>query len=167
LRIISASGHWLELRAADGAKVGYNWNTHSFSERPTCAPRRAPWASTACPESVWVRRVVAAAGGRITGLTGSVEPQRDSAFLVELNGHRFSFGAISREDMRRMGGFFSMGMFGAGMPQSGHVRGIPLFGDRHTGHWSWIVRGFTVEIYQCHAPRPTIVDLVGASIGVP
>jgi hypothetical protein len=167
LKIVSASGHWLHLSAADGATVRYNVKTHSFSRRPTCAPRYAPWASKACPESAWVRGVVAAAGGRITGVTDGIEPQRGSAFLIELDGRRLSFGAVSRDDMRRMGGFFSMGMFGAGMPQSGHVRGIPLFGDRTTGHWSWEVRGFTVEIYRSHAPRSVIVDLVDASVGVP
>jgi hypothetical protein len=167
LRIVSASGHWLHLSAADGAKVAYNWNTHSFSKRPTCAPRRAPWASMACPESVWVRRVVTAAGGRTLGVTQGIEPQRNSAFLVELDAHRFSFGAISKESMGRMGGYFSMGEFGAGMGQSGSVNGVTLFGNRKTEHWSWDIHGFTVEIYQSHAPRSTIADLVRASIGVP
>jgi hypothetical protein len=167
LKIISASGHWLELRAADGAQVRFNWNTNAFSKVPTCAPRRAPWASAACPESIWVRQVVAAAGGQITGLTDGVEPQRNSAFLVELDGHRFSFGAVSRESMGRMGSYFSMGEFGAGMGPSGSVNAVPLFGNRKTEHWSWKASGFTVEIYESHAPRSTIADLVKASIAVP
>jgi hypothetical protein len=166
LRIVAATGHWLELRAADGAQVRFNWNINAFSKRPTCAPRRAPWASDACAESVWVRRVVAAAGGRIIGVTDGMEPQRDSAFLVGLDGHRFSFGAISREDMGRMGAYFSMGEFGAGMGQSGSVHGVSLFGNRKTEHWSWELRDYTAEIYQSHAPRSAIAGLVTASISV-
>jgi hypothetical protein len=166
LRIISASGHWLRLRAADGAHVSFNWNTISFSRVPTCAPKYAPWASPTCPESVWVRRVVAAAGGLITGVAQRIEPQRDSSFHVELDGYGFSFGAVSKDDMRRMGGYFSMGEFGAGMAQSGSVDGVPLSGNVKLGHWSWVKNGFTAEIYLSHAPRSTIAKLVSASIGV-
>ena len=78
---------------------------------PTCAPEGQPWASRACPESVWVRELVARAGGRIVGLTQMFEPQRRSAFVVTLDGYPFSLGAISKTDMRKMGGWFSMGEF--------------------------------------------------------
>jgi hypothetical protein len=166
LRIVSVSGHWLQLQAADGARVGYNWNTHSFSKRQTCAPRRAPWSSAGCPESVWVRGVVAAAGGRILGVTQGIEPQRNSAFLVELNGHRFSFGAISKESMGRMGGYFSMGEFGAGMGQSGSVHGVTLFGDRKTEHWSWDIHGYSAEIHGSDMDRSTVAGLLKVSTGV-
>ncbi len=138
---------------------------------PTCAPNGEPWASAACPESVWLRKVTAAAGAKIIGLTSNVEPQPKSAFLVSYDGYTFSMGAVSKEDLKKMGGYFTMGEFGAGMPQAGTVSGVTFFGDVDTGHWSWTTSsGFTVEIYPAeaqpthHVPRSVAERLIQASL---
>lgn len=141
---------------------------------PTCAPNGRAWARDACPESVWVRKVVAAAGGRILRVTDGIEPQRSDAFVVDLDGWRYSFGAISALDFRRMGGYWSMGEFAAGMANAGSVSGIRLSGSRRSGHWSWFVNGFTAQVYPLvasgapteGAPRPVIAKLVTASAGL-
>ena len=139
---------------------------------PTCAPRGEAWASAACPESTRIRAVVAAADGEIVGVTNGIEPQAGSAFLVALDGFRFSFGVISAIDMRKLGAYFSMGEFGAGMGSAGVVSGIDVAGDRSWGHWSWVTRGWTYEVYplrhqesaQLHVPRWVVAHLIEASV---
>jgi len=115
---------------------------------------------------------VANAGGTITGIGNGVEPQRGDAFAVSVDGYRLNIGAISGADKRKMGGWFSMGEFGAGMAQAGRVDGVYLSGIRRAGHWSWSVPGFTVEVYVTHPgvptakkpPRSVITKLVAASL---
>jgi hypothetical protein len=149
--------------------------THAATRSvPTCAPNVQPWASDACPESVWLRKVVAQAGARIIGLTRNVEPQPKSAFLISFDGYTFSMGAISRRDFHKMGGYFSMGEFGAGMQDDGMVGGVQLAGNFDTGHWSWETpSGYTVEIYPAnadphhHVPQSVVAGLISATLSVP
>jgi hypothetical protein len=149
--------------------------THAATRSvPTCAPNVQPWASDACPESVWLRKVVAQAGARIIGLTRNVEPQPKSAFLISFDGYTFSMGAISRRDFHKMGGYFSMGEFGAGMQDDGMVGGVQLAGNFDTGHWSWETpSGYTVEIYPAnadphhHVPQSVVAGLISTTLSVP
>ena len=139
---------------------------------PTCAPNGGPWSSPACPESVWVRSLVANAGGAITGIAEGIEPQRGDAFAVSVDGYRLNIGAISTADMKKLAGWFSMGEFGAGMSDAGRVHGIDLYGIRRAGHWEWGVPGFTVQVYSANPngptsrkpPRSVIAQLVAASL---
>ena len=149
-------------------------NAHTVSRSvPTCAPNGQPWASDSCPESVWLRKVITAAGARVTGLTQNVEPQSRSAFVVSFDGYTFSMGAVSPQDFRKMSAYFSMGEFSAGMQDDGMVGGVPLAGNVATGHWSWdLPSGYRVEIYPLdasphhHVPRSVIARLISATLAV-
>ncbi len=139
---------------------------------PTCAPNGGPWSSAACPESGWVRSLVANVGGTITGIAQGIEPQRGDAFAVSLDGYRLNIGAISSADTKKLAGWFSMGEFAAGMADAGRVHGVYLAGIRRTGHWEWSVPGFTVQVYAANPnvptakkpPRSVIAQLVAASL---
>lgn len=142
---------------------------------PTCAAGGAPWAGRACSESHLLRRVIAAAGATVTRLTEGIEPQKKDAYLVQLDTFRFSFGVISPRDFRLMGGYWTMGLFGAGMPSSGSVEGVPLSGDLREGHWSWRIDGWTYQVYppgtsvvprSAHLPRALVARLVSAGLSV-
>ncbi len=115
---------------------------------------------------------MSAADGDIVGVTNGIEPQDGSAFLVALGGFRFSFRVISPSDMRKLGAYFSIGEFGAGMGSAGVVSGIDVAGDRSWDHWSWVTRGWTYEVYpvrhqesaQLHVPLWVVAQLITASI---
>ncbi len=130
---------------------------------PTCAPKGQPWTSTACPESTWTRWVVGGAGGTITGVGDGIEPQRGDALDVSLDGWPMQVSAVSLTDMKKMGGWFSMGDFGAGMHPSGSVDGVPLNGLRKTGRWSWQAGGFAAEVYPLGVPQPLGAQQVRAT----
>ena len=173
LRITAVRGNELRLVAADGRRLSFTLHRFRYSATPTCAPMGAPWSSSACPESVWVRRLISSAGGEILGGKRGIEPQRHSAFLVSMDRYRFSLGAIWKVDVPRMSAYFSMREFSAGIAQAGTVSGVSLAGNRQMGHWSWEVHGFTAELYPAsaaekgHVPRWLAAKLVTAPRSVP